>query len=81
MELNTRARGILDLARKYSNEHGISTLGTEFLILAMYETEDSLCHFLLGEYEVTHEEVLEKTNDIYILRSKKWVFSTSLICH
>ena len=78
MELNTRARGILDLARKYSNEHGISTLGTEFLILAMYETEDSLCHFLLGEYEVTHDEVLEKTNEIYILRKKDGEYNKSL---
>lgn len=78
MELNTRARGILDLARKYSNEHGVSTLGTEFLILAMYETEDSLCHFLLGEYEVTHDEVLEKTNEIYILRKKDGEYNKSL---
>lgn len=78
MELNTRAKGILDLARKYSNEHGISTLGTEFLILAMYETEDSLCHFLLSEYEVTHDEVLDKTNEIYILRKKDGEYNKSL---
>ncbi len=78
MELNTRAKGIMDLARKYSNEHGISTMGSEFLILAMYETEDSLCHFLLGEYEVSHEEVKEKTNEVFILRKKDGEYNKSL---
>ena len=78
MELNTRAKGILDLARKYSNEHNISTLGTEFLILAMYETEDSLCHFLLGEYEVTHDEVIDKTNEIFVLRKKDGEYNKAL---
>ena len=46
-DLNIRAKQVIDLMKKYSNESGIKTLGTEFLILAMYETEDSLCHFLL----------------------------------
>ncbi len=78
MELNTRAKQIMDLARKYSNEHGISTMGSEFLILAMYETEDSLCHFLLKEYEVSIEEVQEKTNDIFILRKQEGEYNKSL---
>ncbi len=78
MELNTRAKGIMDLARKYSNDHSISTMGSEFLILAMYETEDSLCHFLLGEYEVSHEEVVEKTNEIFILRKKDGEYNKAL---
>ena len=63
MELNTRAKQILELAKKYSNEVGINTVGSEYLVLAMYETEDSLCHFLLNEYEVTKEEIIEKTKD------------------
>lgn len=78
MELNTRAKGIMDLARKYSNEKGISTMGSEYLIRAMYETEDSLCHFLLGEYEVSHEEVIEKTEDVFVLRKKDGEYNKSL---
>ena len=38
----------MNLAKKYSKEANISTMGSEYLILAMYETEDSLCHFLLS---------------------------------
>ncbi|MBQ3252919.1 MAG: ATP-dependent Clp protease ATP-binding subunit [Acholeplasmatales bacterium] len=78
MELNIRTRQILELAKKYSNEHNISTMGSEFLILAMFETEDSLCHFLLNEYEVTKEEIEEKTNQIFILRKKEGEYNKSL---
>lgn len=78
MELNTRAKGIMDLARKYSNEHNISTMGSEYLILAMYDTEDSLCHFLFGEYDIEREEVVEKTEEIFILRKKDGQYNKSL---
>lgn len=78
MELNTRAKGIMDLARKYSNEHNVSTMGSEYLILAMYDTEDSLCHFLFGEYEIEREEIVEKTEEIFILRKKDGEYNKSL---
>lgn len=78
MELNQRARVILELARKYSTMNGIETMGSEYLILAMYETEDSLCHFLLNEYEVTHKEIEEKTRNIFILRHNKGEYNSSL---
>ncbi len=78
MELNARARNILELARKYSTKYKLSTMGSEFLILAMYETEDSLCHFLLNEYEVTKEEILEHTTKIFILRKKEGEYNKVL---
>ena len=78
MELNVRARQILELAKKYSIDNNIRTMGSEYLILAMFETEDSLCHFLLNEYEVTKDEILEKTNDIFVLRKKDGEYNKSL---
>lgn len=78
MEMNTRAKDIMDLCRKYSNEYGISTMGSEFLILAMYETKDSLCHFLLSEYEVTREEIFDKTDEVFILRKKEGEYDKSI---
>lgn len=78
MELNTRAKGIMDLARRYSNEHNVSTMGSEYLILAMYDTEDSLCHFLFGEYDIEREEIVEKTEEIFILRKKDGEYNKSL---
>lgn len=76
--MNTRARQVFDLMRKYSLQNNIKTMGSEFLILAMYETEDSLCHFLLEEYEVSKEELEEKTKDVFILRKDYGEFNSSL---
>jgi ATP-dependent Clp protease ATP-binding subunit ClpA len=44
----------------------------------MYETEDSLCHFLLSEYDITKEEIIDKTNNIYILRKEMGEYNSSL---
>lgn len=77
-ELNTRAKQVFNLMRKYSLQNNIKTMGSEFLILAMYETEDSLCHFLLDEYDITKEEIEEKTNDVFILRKDLGEYNSSL---
>lgn len=77
-ELNTRAKQVFNLMRKYSLQNNIKTMGSEFLILAMYETEDSLCHFLLDEYDITKEEIEEKTKDIFILRKDLGEYNSSL---
>ena len=55
-ELNVRAKQVFELMKQYSIKNNIKTMGSEYIILAMYETEDSLCHFLLSEYEITKEE-------------------------
>lgn len=78
LDLSSRCKIIFKLLKDYSTTYKISTIGTEFLILAMYETEGSLCHFLLNEYEVTKEEIMEKINNIFILRKKKDEFNNSL---
>lgn len=77
-ELNARAKQVFDLMKKYSLQNNIKTMGSEFLILAMYETEDSLCHFLLEEYDVTKEEIEEKTKNIFILRKDLGEYNASL---
>lgn len=77
-ELNTRAKQVLELMKNYSKQNNIKTMGSEFLILSMYETEDSLCHFLLDEYEITREDIEEKTLDIFILRKDYGEYNSSL---
>ncbi|MCM1131236.1 MAG: AAA family ATPase [Roseburia sp.] len=77
-ELNARAKQVFNLIKKYSLQNNIKTMGSEFLILAMYETEDSLCHFLLDEYDITKEEIEEKTNDVFILRKDLGEYNSSL---
>lgn len=77
-ELNARAKQVLDLMKKYSSRYHIKTIGSEFLILSMYETEDSLCHFLLDEYDVTKEEIEKITQDLFILRKETGEFNGSM---
>ena len=77
-ELNTRAKQVFNLMRKYSLQSNVKTMGSEFLILAMYETEDSLCHFLLDEYDITKEDIEEKTKDVFILRKDIGEYNSSL---
>ncbi len=77
-ELNARAKQVFDLVKKYSLQNNVKTMGSEFLILSMYETEDSLCHFLLDEYDITKEEIEEKTKDIFILRKDVGEYNSSL---
>ena len=77
-ELNARAKQVLDLMKKYSSRYHIKTIGSEFLILSMYETEDSLCHFLLDEYDVTKEEIEKITQDLFILRKENGEFNGSM---
>lgn len=77
-ELNARAKQVFNLMKKYSLQNNIKTIGSEFLILAMYETEDSLCHFLLDEYEVTKEEIESKTLDVFILRKDLGEYNSSI---
>ena len=77
-ELNARAKQVLDLMKKYSSRYHIKTIGSEFLILSMYETEDSLCHFLLDQYDVTKEEIEKITQDLFILRKENGEFNGSM---
>lgn len=77
-ELNARAKQVFDLMKQYSLKNNIKTMGSEFLILAMYETEDSLCHFLLDEYEISKADIEEKTLDVFILRKELGEYNASL---
>ena len=77
-ELSVRAKQVFELMKQYSVKNNIKTMGSEYIILAMYETEDSLCHFLLSEYEITKEEIMDKTKDVYILRKENGEYNSSL---
>ncbi len=77
-ELSHRAAKIIERTKQLSKENDIATTGSEYLLLAMYEVEDSLCHFLFDEYDVTKEELEEKTNQVISLRYKTTEFNQTL---
>lgn len=77
-DLSQRALDMLNLVKEYSKEFKVSTIGSEFLILAMFETKDSLCHFLLSDYDCNKDEIEEVTKNIFILRKKEGEINLSL---
>lgn len=67
-DFSKKATDIIHNAMQKSNSNDLSMAGSEYLILAMYDAKDSLCHFILDEYEVKREEIEEVTNELYIIR-------------
>ncbi len=55
---------LIEFAEEIAEIENKKLIGTEHLLLAMFETEDTICHFLLSEEQITKEELLEEINMI-----------------
>lgn len=56
---------LIEFAESLAESDNKKIIGTEHLLLAMFETEDTICHFLLTEEQITKEELLEEMDLIY----------------
>lgn len=65
---STSALEMIDKALRIAKSLGKKLVGTEHLLLAMYQVEESICHFLLEEKDITYEKLLEVVNGLVILR-------------
>lgn len=65
---STNAIKIIDLALKTAQSMGKKIVGSEHLLLAMYQTKDSICHFLLEEKNIKYEDILKIIENLVILR-------------
>lgn len=74
-DFSSRGKMVYDNLIALAKENDSGSIGTEYLILAMYNVDDSLCKFLLNEYDVTKEEVEKKTLDVVVIRKKHDKFS------
>ena len=68
---STSALEIIDKALRIAKSLGKKLVGTEHLLLAMYQVEESICHFLLEEKNITCEKLLEVVNGLVILRKNE----------
>lgn len=68
---STSALEIIDKALRIAKSLGKKLVGTEHLLLAMYQVEESICHFLLEEKDITYEKLLEVVNGLVILRKNE----------
>lgn len=62
---------IIDEAKKIADEMNNSIVGSEHLLLALYDAQDSICHFLLSERLITKDDILKEVASVIILRNKR----------
>ncbi len=74
-----RAQNIIKEASKYSNDKGLETIGTEGFLLALFNSKDSICNYILSEYDVTSDEIYDILESIIIVRHKEEQFSQKLL--
>ena len=64
---------VLDIIKKsfeYTTTHfKLNKVGTESLLYIMFKEEDSICNFLLEDYRVTEEEILDIISKYVIIRN------------
>ncbi|XMB86277.1 AAA family ATPase [Mycoplasmatota bacterium WC44] len=72
-KFSNQAKNIIYESRKnyFSTNH---TIGSECLLMAMFGTEDSICRFLLTEYEVKNDDLRSEIESLYIVRKEKQDF-------
>lgn len=68
---STSALEMIDKALRIAKSLGKKLVGTEHLLLAMYQVEESICHFLLEGKNITYEKLLEVVNGLVILRKNE----------
>lgn len=61
-----QAISLIEDAEKIAKDNNKLLVGTEDLLLAMFNVEDTICHFLLGEEQITHEELTEEINKLTV---------------
>lgn len=66
--LSLQAKRILELASQLALELKISYIGSECLLLAMFEMDNTVCQFILSEYDITSAEIKETINNCIFLR-------------
>ena len=57
---SNKAVEIIDEAKKIAEEFGSIIVGSEHLLLALYNTKDSVCGFLLAERFVSKEDIIKE---------------------
>lgn len=68
---SNKAVQIIDDAKRIAEEYNSIIVGSEHLLLALYDTKDSICNLLLNERLITKEDIVKEIESLIILRNKK----------
>ena len=58
---------IIDDAKALAIKLDSNVVGTEHLLLSMYEMKDSICRFLLEEKNITYDDLLNTLDNITVI--------------
>lgn len=63
---------------KRTNDLGIKTIGSEFILSEMLNIEGGIFAFLMNEYDVKKQEIIEETNNLLVFRKEASKYSKVL---
>lgn len=63
-KFSPQAISLIEKAEEIAKESNKILVGTEDLLLAMFYVEDTICHFLLGEEQITKDELINEINKL-----------------
>ncbi len=65
-----KAVQVIDNAKEIAEKMNCQIVGSEHLLLALYDTPDGICSFLLSERLVTKEDLVKEVDKLIVLRKK-----------
>lgn len=69
---------VIKRAKERTKRNGNQTIGSEFFLSEMLEIEGGIFQFLMNEYDVKKEEVIDETESALVLRHDKGEYSDAL---
>ena len=72
VELIETAKNLVKINNQTNEDQTVSTF---YLLLSMFNANDTICHFLLNELDITQEELYNAYNELTIKESPQKVFS------
>ncbi len=67
-KFSSQAKGIIIRSHRYSINQNEYVVGTEFLLLSLYNEPNSSCQILLKELNITEEKIINEMNKINVFR-------------
>lgn len=69
---------VIERVKERTKRSGNQTIGSEFFLSEMLEIEGGIFQFLMNEYDVKKEEVIDETESALVLRHDKGEYSDAL---
>ena len=69
---------VIKRVKERTKRNGNQTIGSEFFLSEMLEIEGGIFQFLMNEYDVKKEEVIDETESALVLRHDKGEYSAAL---